>query len=237
VAALHFDTKIHLTSGPFGPKLWPVWGKRIGCGPDRVRRLSKEDIMARKVSDPCRPLALAIVACLLALLALGVAAPAHAHGQTAHSQTVRGPAVVIVQPRHAPAYRHIVAAPPYGHAYGHNKKHRHAGYGRYVDDRDARRYRGFSTITLVRFNTLGESQWRAREQAQIAATTAPLAQTIAWNDTGASGTVTAVRDGSDTAGRYCREFQQTVTIGGQSERAYGTACQQPDGAWEVVATR
>jgi len=203
--------------------------------------------MARKFTDPCRPLALAIVACLLALLALGVAAPAHAHDRNGHdrnaydrnvhSKAFSSPSVVIVQPRHAPAYRHVVAAPPYGHAYGYNKKYRHTGYGRYVDDRDARRYRGFSTITLISFNTLGESQWRAREQAQIAATTAPLAQTIVWNDNGASGTVTALRDGSDTAGRYCREFQQTVTIGGQSERAYGTACQQPDGAWEVVATQ
>jgi triosephosphate isomerase len=37
------------------------------------------------------------------------------------------------------------------------------------------------------------------------------------------------------AGRYCREFQQTVTIGGRTEQAYGTACMQPDGAWEVIS--
>ncbi len=36
-----------------------------------------------------------------------------------------------------------------------------------------------------------------------------------------------------TSGRYCREFQQSVVIGGQSEQAYGIACQQPDGSWEV----
>ena len=36
-------------------------------------------------------------------------------------------------------------------------------------------------------------------------------------------------------GRYCREYQTTVVIGGQAERAYGTACRQPDGQWEKVS--
>ena len=35
------------------------------------------------------------------------------------------------------------------------------------------------------------------------------------------------------AGRYCREFIHEVTIGGQKERAYGKACRQPDGQWEI----
>ena len=35
-------------------------------------------------------------------------------------------------------------------------------------------------------------------------------------------------------GRYCREFQQTVTIGGRTAEAYGTACRQPDGSWKIV---
>jgi hypothetical protein len=33
---------------------------------------------------------------------------------------------------------------------------------------------------------------------------------------------------------YCREFTQSVTIGGRVEHGYGTACMQPDGAWEIV---
>ena len=32
----------------------------------------------------------------------------------------------------------------------------------------------------------------------------------------------------------CREFQQTIMIGGQPQRAYGTACHQPDGTWKIV---
>jgi len=37
-------------------------------------------------------------------------------------------------------------------------------------------------------------------------------------------------------GRYCREFLQEVVIGGRKEQAYGTACRQPDGSWEVIST-
>ncbi|MDB5406806.1 MAG: hypothetical protein JWL84_1718 [Rhodospirillales bacterium] len=32
----------------------------------------------------------------------------------------------------------------------------------------------------------------------------------------------------------CREFQQTITVGGKPQKAYGTSCQQPDGTWKVV---
>jgi hypothetical protein len=35
-------------------------------------------------------------------------------------------------------------------------------------------------------------------------------------------------------GEYCREYQSTVTIDGQPQPSYGTACQQPDGSWRVV---
>ena len=74
---------------------------------------------------------------------------------------------------------------------------------------------------------------RAMQQAQ----TAPVGETIAWNNpkNGHAGTVTPVREGTTSAGAYCREFQQTVTIGGKTERAYGTACRQPDGAWKIVS--
>ena len=54
-------------------------------------------------------------------------------------------------------------------------------------------------------------------------------------DNGHYGSVTPVREGThDQTGEYCREFQQTVTIGGRPENAYGVACRQPDGAWRIV---
>lgn len=34
--------------------------------------------------------------------------------------------------------------------------------------------------------------------------------------------------------RYCREYQGTALINGYRQSTYGTACQQPDGAWEIV---
>lgn len=73
---------------------------------------------------------------------------------------------------------------------------------------------------------------RAYQQAQ----TAPIGQSIAWNnpDNGNSGAVTPVRDGTSANGEYCREYQQTVTISGRAEQAYGVACRQPDGSWQIV---
>jgi surface antigen len=74
-------------------------------------------------------------------------------------------------------------------------------------------------------------------RAEQKAYTAPVGQSIAWNnpDNGHSGTITPVRDGTDAGGRYCREFQQTIMVGGQTQNAYGTACRQPDGSWKVVS--
>jgi surface antigen len=72
---------------------------------------------------------------------------------------------------------------------------------------------------------------QANQRAQVA----PMNQTIQWSnpESGNYGTVTPVREGQTQTGNYCREFQQTVTIGGKTESAYGTACRQPDGTWKV----
>ncbi len=75
------------------------------------------------------------------------------------------------------------------------------------------------------------------QQAQAQATAVPIGQTIAWNNpnSGASGSVTPLRDGTASGGQYCREFQQTVTISGRTQQTYGTACRQADGSWQVVS--
>ena len=74
----------------------------------------------------------------------------------------------------------------------------------------------------------------AAEAQQRALETAPTGQPVAWTnpDSGHSGTVTATRTYQSGSG-YCREFQNDVVIGGKSEKAYGTACRQPDGSWKV----
>ena len=53
-------------------------------------------------------------------------------------------------------------------------------------------------------------------------------------DSGNHGSVTPVRTYQKPSGQYCREYQQTVSVGGRTERAYGTACRQPDGSWKIV---
>jgi surface antigen len=89
-------------------------------------------------------------------------------------------------------------------------------------------------------NSMGRSLDRADRlamtRAQSSALAAPVGRTVTWNnpDSGHYGTVRTVREGSASDGAYCREYQQTVTVGGQTQQAYGTACRQPDGSWKVV---
>lgn len=85
--------------------------------------------------------------------------------------------------------------------------------------------------------TMDRADQLAAERAYEQAQNAPIGQPITWNnpDNGHYGSVTPVREGThDQSGEYCREFQQTVTIGGRPEDAYGVACRQPDGAWRIV---
>lgn len=83
---------------------------------------------------------------------------------------------------------------------------------------------------------IDDADKRRATQAEQRAYTAPIGQQITWNNpnNGNSGTITPVRDGYASNGAYCREFQQTITVGGQQQQAYGKACQQPDGSWKIV---
>ena len=75
----------------------------------------------------------------------------------------------------------------------------------------------------------------AAEAAHRAMETAPTGKPVAWQnpDTGHSGTVTPTKTYQTANGTYCREYQTTVLVDGKQERAYGTACRQPDGTWQV----
>jgi surface antigen len=86
--------------------------------------------------------------------------------------------------------------------------------GKSLDDRDRVR--------------MSESTQRALERNKTG-------QTSTWQnpDSGNSGTITTTRT-SQREGRYCREYTQTLTVGGKTEKGYGTACRQPDGSWEIV---
>ncbi len=84
--------------------------------------------------------------------------------------------------------------------------------------------------------SLDKADMAYAQQANTQAHSAPIGETISWNnpDSGHYGSVTPTRDGYTDSGRYCREYQQTIVVGGQTEQGYGTACRQPDGSWEIV---
>lgn len=64
--------------------------------------------------------------------------------------------------------------------------------------------------------------------------TARTGSTIDWQnpDTGTHGSITPVKT-YQQANTYCREYQQTIVVGGRTVEGYGTACRQPDGSWKI----
>jgi len=82
---------------------------------------------------------------------------------------------------------------------------------------------------------------RERDRIQMARTThvaldkTPNGAVTEWDnpDSGVKGTISPLSafQGEQTKG--CREFQQTVTIGGITNIAYGVACRQKNGLWAI----
>lgn len=79
-------------------------------------------------------------------------------------------------------------------------------------------------------------QLYAERTADQALETNPSGERSTWSnpDSGNSGTITPTRTSYSEAGQPCREYQQTVTIGGETQQAYGTACRQADSSWRIV---
>ncbi len=76
----------------------------------------------------------------------------------------------------------------------------------------------------------------AERNAQQTLEATPTGQSSTWQnpDSGNSGTFTPTQTYQTAQGQYCREYQTTVNVGGQVEQAYGSACRQPDGSWQIV---
>jgi surface antigen len=70
---------------------------------------------------------------------------------------------------------------------------------------------------------------------QTALERAPDNQSSSWRNpnTGNSGYTIPTRTVVASNGTPCREFTQTVMIGGQSQQAYGRACRMADGSWQI----
>lgn len=61
-------------------------------------------------------------------------------------------------------------------------------------------------------------------------------QTSSWvnPDSGNQYAITPTRTYQTSSSQYCREYQTSVTVGGEKQKSYGTACRQTDGQWEVL---
>jgi surface antigen len=64
----------------------------------------------------------------------------------------------------------------------------------------------------------------------------PIGSASQWRNpqTGHSGYTTPTNTYTRNDGSPCREFTTGVIIGGQREDAYGTACRQADGSWQII---
>jgi surface antigen len=85
--------------------------------------------------------------------------------------------------------------------------------------------------------SLDAADMNYHQQAVDRAYSAPLNQTINWNNpqNGHSGSVTPIREGHNSqSGNLCRQYRQTIVVDGQAETAYGTACQNADGTWTLA---
>jgi surface antigen len=81
-----------------------------------------------------------------------------------------------------------------------------------------------------------QDQLEMQRTAQYALENNRTDEPSAWRnpDSGHAGEIKPVKTYRNPQGRYCREYVQTVSIGGEPRQAYGRACRQPDGSWKIV---
>jgi surface antigen len=79
-------------------------------------------------------------------------------------------------------------------------------------------------------------QLAMQQNAQYALEYTPTKSTTPWRnpDSGNSGSITPIETYQAAQGQYCREYVQTVYVGGEKQQAYGTACRQADGSWKII---
>jgi surface antigen len=79
---------------------------------------------------------------------------------------------------------------------------------------------------------------KATQAAQQAFEKNAAGQTSVWNnpDSGNSGSITPTKTYQLANGQYCRQYQQTIVIGGEQHETYGTACREADGTWKIQNT-
>jgi surface antigen len=90
-------------------------------------------------------------------------------------------------------------------------------------------------------NSIGQSLDRAdlnyyNQASQRALETGQSGRALPWRnpESGVGGSVTPGNYYQNASGQYCREYSQTINVGGRTEQGHGTACRQPDGTWQIV---
>ena len=75
-----------------------------------------------------------------------------------------------------------------------------------------------------------------RSTAHDALENAQMGETLPWRnpESGNSGTFTPTNYYQTASGTYCREYTQTIQVGGRMEEGHGTACREEDGTWKIV---
>lgn len=87
--------------------------------------------------------------------------------------------------------------------------------GDYLTDRDREQHARTSYDALETQQAGGQTNWQNP-------------------DNGNSGSTKILNVYRTSDGRLCKDFEQTISAGGESEVANGTACQQSDGTWKPV---
>jgi hypothetical protein len=83
---------------------------------------------------------------------------------------------------------------------------------------------------------LTKDQAALQRAAQTEAFTAPVGETIYWEDSGRTGS--AMAETENAMGSFvCRTFVQTIKITESEERASTLACKNPDGIWQASLNR
>ena len=85
------------------------------------------------------------------------------------------------------------------------------------------------------FATSGANAQILNSAGQDALENARSGTVVQWRnpDEGTSGAFVPKPAFQSADGQICREFSQTVMIGGQQQQAWGTACRQIDGSWKL----
>ncbi len=83
---------------------------------------------------------------------------------------------------------------------------------------------------------LTKDQAALQHAAQAEAFTAPVGETIFWEDGGRTGSAMAETENA-MGGFLCRMFVQTIKITESEERASTLACKNPDGIWQASLNR